>query len=62
MKQMSLKSSRLVLALITLGYCGSQPAEGVLVFVAQVATFLVSDDASYVNGECVSVDGGWNAF
>ena len=29
----------LVLALITLGYCGSQPAEGVLVFVAQVATF-----------------------
>ena len=29
----------LVLSLVVLGYCGSQPAEGILVFVAQVATF-----------------------
>lgn len=29
--------------------------------VANVALFLCSDLASYVNGECICVDGAWNA-
>jgi NAD(P)-dependent dehydrogenase (short-subunit alcohol dehydrogenase family) len=30
--------------------------------VADVAAFLVSEEAAYINGEVVSVDGGWNSF
>lgn len=29
--------------------------------IAKVAVFLVSDDASFVNGQCLAVDGGWTA-
>ncbi|HHZ01416.1 MAG TPA: glucose 1-dehydrogenase [Tissierellia bacterium] len=30
--------------------------------IATVAVFLASDDASYVNGQCIAVDGGWRAY
>ena len=38
------------------------PPQGKAMQVADVAAFLVSDEAAYVNGEVVSVDGGWNSF
>ncbi|MBE6893239.1 MAG: SDR family oxidoreductase, partial [Ruminococcaceae bacterium] len=30
--------------------------------VAEVALFLASDEASFVNGAVVSADGGWTAY
>lgn len=36
---------------------GSEPIE-----VAQVALFLASDDASFVNGATIVADGGWTAY
>lgn len=30
--------------------------------IATVAVFLASDDSSFVNGQCIAVDGGWRAF
>jgi len=38
------------------------PAAGKAQDVAELAFFLVSDAARYVNGAVVSADGGWNAF
>lgn len=43
-------------------YFETIPPHGKALAVADVALFLVSDDSRYVNGEVVSVDGGWNAF
>jgi len=38
------------------------PEHGKAMEVAETALFLASDGARYVNGEVLSVDGGWNAF
>lgn len=43
-------------------YFGTMPPHGKAMEVARVAVFLASDDASYVNGEVLGVDGGWGAF
>jgi NAD(P)-dependent dehydrogenase (short-subunit alcohol dehydrogenase family) len=43
-------------------YFGTIPPHGKAMDVAELACFLISDGAGYVNGEIVSVDGGWNAF
>ena len=43
-------------------YFGTIPEHGKAMQVAQVALFLASDAASYVNGEVITVDGGWNSF
>lgn len=41
---------------------GTNPRMGKGSEIASVAVFLASDDASYVNGQCLSVDGGWTAY
>ncbi len=43
-------------------YFPTIPPQGKAAEVADVAAFLVSDGARYVNGEVISVDGGWNAY
>jgi glucose 1-dehydrogenase/3-oxoacyl-[acyl-carrier protein] reductase len=43
----------LILAQISLGRAG-QPRE-----IGTVVAFLVSDDASYLTGQSIFVDGGW---
>lgn len=30
--------------------------------IAKLALFLISDDASFINGSCVVIDGGWAAY
>lgn len=43
-------------------YFPTIPRQGKAAEVADVAAFLVSDGARYVNGEVLSVDGGWAAY
>ena len=30
--------------------------------IAKLAVFLVSDDSSFINGSCVTIDGGWTVY
>lgn len=41
---------------------GGNPREGTGEEIATVALFLACDDSSYVNGQCIAVDGGWTAY
>ncbi|MPN63308.1 3-beta-hydroxycholanate 3-dehydrogenase (NAD(+)) 2 [bioreactor metagenome] len=41
---------------------GLNPRMGKAKEIAAAAVFLVSDDASYVNGQCLVVDGGFTAY
>lgn len=43
-------------------YFPTMPPPGKAMAVADAACFLVSDAARYVNGEVLSVDGGWGSF
>jgi NAD(P)-dependent dehydrogenase (short-subunit alcohol dehydrogenase family) len=51
---MAEKHLRTIIDLTPLGRAG-QPEE-----VANVVTFLASDEASFMTGACVEVSGGWN--
>ena len=41
---------------------GTNPRIGKSSEIAPVAVFLASEDASYVNGQCIAVDGGFTAY
>ncbi len=38
------------------------PRTGTSNEIAEIALFLVSDDSSYINGQCIVADSGWSAF
>lgn len=41
---------------------GANPRMGKGSEIATVAVFLATDDASYINGQCIAVDGGFTAY
>ena len=44
------------------GYFATIPPHGKAIEVADVVAFLASDEAGYVNGAILPVDGGWSTF
>ncbi len=38
------------------------PDTGEPTVIAKAAVFLASDDSSFINGQCIAVDGGWTAY
>jgi NAD(P)-dependent dehydrogenase (short-subunit alcohol dehydrogenase family) len=40
----------------------NMPRMGETIEIAQVVKFLSSDEASYINGSTIEVDGGWSAY
>ncbi len=40
----------------------TMPRMGEPMEIAKLALFLVSDDSSFVNGSCVTIDGGWTVY
>jgi|LSQX01.3.fsa_nt_gb NAD(P)-dependent dehydrogenase (short-subunit alcohol dehydrogenase family) len=57
MKNINKGGAQLTGAGLTLNPRFGEPSE-----IAKVAVFLASDDASFVNGQCIAVDGGWTAY
>lgn len=49
------------MAMISTGIEGN-PRSGTGEEVARLALFLGSEDSSYVNGQCIALDGGWTAY
>lgn len=49
-------------AQIVMGGLNLNPRDGAASEIAAAALFLASDDASFVNGTTLSVDGGWTAY
>lgn len=47
--------------MISTGIAGN-PRSGKGTEIAEVALFLASDDSSYINGQCIALDGGWTAY
>ncbi len=38
------------------------PGTGEPSVIAKAAVFLASDDSSFINGQCIAIDGGWTAY
>ena len=41
---------------------GANPRMGTSSEISPLAVFLASDDAGYINGQCLAVDGGFTAY
>lgn len=57
MQNMNMKGAQLTGAGFALNPRTGEPSE-----IAKVAVFLAGDDSSFINGQCIAVDGGWTAY
>lgn len=58
MKNLNMEGAAITCA----GHQALNPRCGEGTEIATVAVFLASDEASFVNGQCIAVDGGWTAY